>query len=88
MKTEEAIKAWIRELQADTRLKQPTATVFENAPLALIQLSLETQISTLEDVINDAGTAHPHPVPRRAARGGDVDRLDLSGLEPERIKRC
>lgn len=54
MKTKEQIQAWIKDLRADTRLKQPAATVFENAPLAMIQLALETKIATLKEVIDDA----------------------------------
>jgi hypothetical protein len=38
----------IKELSKDCRIKQKTATVFENAPLALIQTDIEARISTLK----------------------------------------
>lgn len=47
MKTKKEIAYRIAELLADERLHYPTATVFENAPLALIQLSGETELKTL-----------------------------------------
>lgn len=53
MKTEEQIRAKIEELQADDRLSYPTATVIENAGLALVQLELETKIATLKWVLKD-----------------------------------
>lgn len=37
---------------SDERLSYPTATVFENAPLALIQLQLKTKRDTLLWVLN------------------------------------
>lgn len=48
MKTEKEIRDKIGELRADNRLKQPPATIDINAPLALIQLELETKIAALE----------------------------------------
>ncbi len=54
MKSKEQIKAKIAEIEADSRyqsgLKSP-ATIAINAPLALIQLTFETQIQTLQWVI-------------------------------------
>lgn len=47
----EEIEKKLAELKADERLYYPTATVFANAPLALIQLSLSSQINTLEWVL-------------------------------------
>ncbi len=41
----------IKELEADERLSYPTATLAENAPLALIQLELETKIKTLKGTL-------------------------------------
>lgn len=38
----------LNEIKSDERLSYPTATVFENAPLALIQLGLESRINELE----------------------------------------
>ncbi len=48
MKTKEKIIEKIIELQSDERLSCPIATIDENAPLALIQLELETKIKTLK----------------------------------------
>ncbi len=56
MKTEEAIREQIAKIEADERyqsgLKHP-ATVDINAPLALIQLTFETQLQTLRWVLNE-----------------------------------
>jgi len=48
MKTKQEIKDWLDKQMADDRLTYPCATVFENAPLALEQLVLETRIHTLQ----------------------------------------
>lgn len=42
----------LTELKADERNYYPTATVFANAPLALIQLGLSTKINLLEYLLN------------------------------------
>lgn len=47
----ESIK-WVKEWKSDERLSYPTATVFENAPLALIQLELETKIKLFMSFFN------------------------------------
>ena len=41
MKTKEEIEAKLSEIESDERLSYPPATIDINAPLALIQLSLE-----------------------------------------------
>ncbi len=51
MKTKEEILAELEELKKDERNYYPIATVFVNAPLALIQLQLSTKINTLESVL-------------------------------------
>ncbi|MDP2104627.1 MAG: hypothetical protein Q8J76_01430 [Desulfobulbaceae bacterium] len=51
MKTEEEIKERIKLIESDKRLKYKTATIVENAPLALIQLELETKRDTLKWVL-------------------------------------
>ena len=38
----------LKELKSDERIYYSTATVFENAPLALIQVQLGTKINLLE----------------------------------------
>jgi len=53
VRTIEEVKAKLQELKNDDRLKSPSATVFVNAPLALIQLELETKILTLKWVLNE-----------------------------------
>lgn len=56
MKTEAQIKAKIKEIEEDDRyqsgLMKP-ATIIENAPLALIQLSLEARMEVLNWVMRD-----------------------------------
>ena len=56
MRSVEEIKAQIAKVESDDRyqsgLKHP-ATVDINAPLALIQLSFETQLKTLKWVLNE-----------------------------------
>lgn len=56
MKKQE-IRKRIDEILADERLSYPSATVFENAPLALIQLSLEVELHTLQKVIGAERTS-------------------------------
>ena len=53
MKTETAIVIKLHELESDDRLKGPAATVFNNAPKALIQQGLESQIDILKWVLKD-----------------------------------
>ncbi|MFA7142706.1 MAG: hypothetical protein WC175_01820 [Candidatus Dojkabacteria bacterium] len=52
MKTKAEILAKIEELEMDPRLSYPMASVFVNAPLALIQISLKTKIQTLKWVLD------------------------------------
>ena len=51
MKTPEEIQRRIQEILADPRISYPAANIGINAPLALIQLSLETELHTLQDVL-------------------------------------
>ena len=52
MKTEKEIKEMLEKFESDERLQQPTATIQINAPLALIQLELETKVITLKWVLD------------------------------------
>ena len=45
------INARINEILADERLSYKSADIFSNAPLALIQLSLEVELHTLQNVL-------------------------------------
>lgn len=45
------IQARIQEILSDDRLSYKTALIQINAPLALIQLSLETELHTLQKVL-------------------------------------
>lgn len=51
---QEAIK-WVKEWKSDERLGYPTATIQINAPLALIQLELETKIDLFKGFFNITG---------------------------------
>lgn len=51
MLKEDKIKARIDEILADDRLSYKTADVFINAPLALIQLSMEIELHALQKVL-------------------------------------
>jgi hypothetical protein len=51
VKTEEQIKERIKEVDADERLHYPSASVFVNAPLALIQIELAIRLQTLKWVL-------------------------------------
>jgi hypothetical protein len=46
-----AVQDALDEIENDERLGYPTATVFENAPLALIQCGLENQRRSLKYVL-------------------------------------
>lgn len=52
MREEKTIKKMLKRLEADERLKYPTATIVENAPLALIQLEMESKIGVLKWVLH------------------------------------
>jgi len=47
----EEIEKRIAEILSDDRFLSKTATVFENAPLALIQWGLTTELHTLQKVL-------------------------------------
>lgn len=51
MMSEDEIKSRIEEILSDQRLSYKTARIQINAPLALIQLQLETELHTLQKVI-------------------------------------
>ena len=51
MKSEIEIKKKLEELMSDERMSYETATVFENAPLALIQMGMGAQINTYEEIL-------------------------------------
>jgi hypothetical protein len=53
MRTEEEIKEKIQRILSDERLSYPTAVVFSNAPLALIQHAMVTELHTLQWVIGE-----------------------------------
>lgn len=52
LKTENEIREKLEEITKDERLGYKTATIVENAPLALIQLSLETKRDVLKWVLD------------------------------------
>lgn len=54
MKTAAQIAKRIREIKADPRYAKPgrRATVFENAPLALMQMGWEAEVGALRWVLN------------------------------------
>lgn len=49
--TTDQIKTRIMEILLDERISYRTATVFSNAPLALIQYGLVTELHTLQRVL-------------------------------------
>lgn len=51
MKPPEELEKRIKEILADERLSYKTAVIFSNAPLALIQLELETELHTLQRIL-------------------------------------
>jgi hypothetical protein len=52
MKTADEIAKRLREVCSDEKLQQPSVTIEVNAPLALMQLALETERSVLQWVLN------------------------------------
>ncbi len=52
MKSEQEIKEMLEKVEADERLHYPPATIQINAPLALIQLELETKQRILKWVLS------------------------------------
>ena len=57
MKSRDAIQAEIARINADDRLAGPPATVFNNAPLALIQVELKARRDALQWALEDAPRA-------------------------------
>jgi hypothetical protein len=53
MKTEEQITMAIEKIKLDPRMKAKPATVDINAPLALIQCAIESQLTALQWVLHD-----------------------------------
>ncbi len=53
MKSKQEIQEKLFDVEKDERLSYPTATVIENAPLALIQLSLETKRDILRWILEE-----------------------------------
>lgn len=53
MKTEAEVKKMIAKLKRDPHFKRSSATVYQNAPLALIQCNIEGKIEALKWVIAD-----------------------------------
>lgn len=53
MRTEAEIRARLAEIDADERYHYPTATVFENAPLALIQMGMKAEAGALAWVLEE-----------------------------------
>lgn len=51
MQTPKEIQKRIDEIKADERLSYGSANIVINAPLALVQLALEVELSTLEKVL-------------------------------------
>ena len=51
MKTEKEILERLNELKSDKRNYYGRSTIFENAPLALIQYALSTEINCLEQIL-------------------------------------
>jgi len=67
MKNEEQIKAKIGEIEKDSRYQSgliKPATIIENAPLALIQLSMEAKVEALSWVLENE---------KRVEKGGKDD---------------
>ena len=53
MKTKKEIEKKLKKVESDERLHYPTADVFSNAPLALIQVSLESQRDILKWILSN-----------------------------------
>lgn len=59
MRTDAEIRARLAEIDSDERLHYPAASVQVNAPLALIQVNLETARDTLQWVLGVADSTAP-----------------------------
>lgn len=94
MKTKEEIEKALKEVESDERLSYPKATVFENAPLALIQLGLETRVATLKWVLG--GMAKPiHTNPESNLKNmecpyskKECTKVDTSGMDKISCEKC
>ncbi len=52
MKNKKEIEARLKEVESDERLHYPSADIFSNAPLALIQVALENQRDILKWILS------------------------------------
>lgn len=65
MKTKEEIENELARIKADPRLSYPPARIEINAPLALIQTSLDTWVAALEWVLGGFDDDKQSPEPKR-----------------------
>lgn len=56
MRTEQEIRRRLAEIARDERMSYPSASVIENAPLALIQVQGESAVEALRWVLGEAAT--------------------------------
>jgi hypothetical protein len=63
MRTEQEIRDRIRELERDPRHAYPPANVAVNAPIALEQISIRSQIAILRWVLENPNTWEKLPEP-------------------------
>jgi hypothetical protein len=56
MMTQKEIEQRIQEILDDKRMHYKTANIVVNAPLAMVQLTLETELHTLQDVLGTERT--------------------------------
>lgn len=66
MKAEKEIRARLAKIESDERLGYPCADVHINAPLALIQISLESASALLRWVLDEAPRGENKPKPEPA----------------------
>lgn len=59
MKSKAELEKMLEELKSDERNYYSIATVFANAPLALIQFGLSTRINLLEEILGLPLSAFP-----------------------------
>lgn len=73
MKNENEIEKELARLKADERLSYPSANVFINAPLALIQQDLESRVAILQWVLEGDGAVEQkmHPTTKAGASKSD-----------------
>lgn len=87
MKSESELLQELAKLRTDERVSYPTANVVINAPLALVQITLETRIHALEWVLGLPRSVFPLPKTKKNKKKGSSNNETIPLIQSESITR-